>query len=78
MNREVQNPTLLCQIFWKDVETNKVVSILEEVTFSDRSDLAPFIEKRLRHYLSFPNEPVRRPVIPSFRVYHLVRANFKI
>ena len=44
MNREVQNPTLLCQIFWKDVETNKVVSILEEVTFSDRSDLAPFIE----------------------------------
>ena len=76
MNRKVQNPTMLVQIVWKSTATNEVVSIVDEVTFSDRATAAAFIAKRI----SCCNERscVERGVVPSFRVYYLVRANYKI
>lgn len=77
MIREVQNPTMLAQIFWKDAKTGEVVSILEEVTFSDRASLASFIEKRLRFYASISSCKDRLSVVPSYRVYYLVRSTFK-
>lgn len=77
MNRKVQNPTMLVQVFWKDTETNEAVTILEEVTFSDRASMASFIEKRISFYSSI-SDAVRRKVTPAFRVYYLVRANYKI
>mgnify|MGYP006972492578 FL=1 len=76
MNRKVQNPTMLVQIVWKSIETNEVVSIADEVTFSDRANAAAFIAKRISCF----NESSRVAcgVVPSFRVYYLVRANYKI
>ena len=79
MIREVQNPTMLAQIFWKDAKTGEVVSILEEVTFSDRVSLASFVEKRLRFYSSISSCKDRLSVVPAYRAYYLVRStNFKI
>lgn len=78
MNRKVQNPTMVVQIFWKDAKTGEVVSILEEVTFSDRASLASFIEKRLRFYASISSCKDRLSAVPAYRVYYLVRSNFKI
>lgn len=76
MRREVQNPIMLVQIVLKSTETNEVVSIVDEVTFSDRATASAFIAKRI----SCCNERfcVKRGVVPSFRVYYLVRANYKI
>ena len=78
MIREVQNPTMLAQIFWKDAKTSEIVSILEEMTFSDRVSLASFIEKRLHFYSSILSCKDRLSAVPSYRVYYLVRSNFKI
>lgn len=77
MRREVQNPIMLVQFFWKDTETNEAVTILEEVTFSDRASVAAFIKKRVSFYSSISDD-VQLNVAPAFRVYYLVRANYKI
>ena len=73
MNREVQNPVFFCQIITKNPDTLQAERILEERSFSNKSVMAEFIEKRIRFYSS-----VLTFGVVSFRVYYLVRSNYKI
>ena len=73
LNREVQNPVVFCQIITKNPDTLQAERILEERSFSSKSVMAEFIEKRIRFYSS-----VLTFGVVSFRVYYFVRSNYRI